>query len=133
MLTMEFLRKIIMVAAGGAIGSACRFTVYEWMTLRFGFAFPWSTLAVNIIGCFAMGLLYSLGEARQVFNPETRALVLVGVLGGFTTFSAFANDTWHLGKEGRHDLMFANIGLQMILCLAAVWAGHWLAQTCWSR
>ena len=130
----EFMRKLLLVGAGGAAGSMCRFAIVELMLLLpHGHKFPLGTLVVNLAGCFAMGVLYSLGEMRQVFTPETRSMVLAGILGGFTTFSAFANDTWHLSKEGRNDLAFLNVGLQVILGLAACWAGHCLARACWAR
>ncbi len=78
------------VGAGGFCGAVLRFTVGGLVhrALPSG-AFPYGTLAVNLLGCFAIGLLFGIGEARQLFGPAFRSFVLIGLLGGFTTFSTF--------------------------------------------
>src|SRR5262245_59488098 len=83
--------------------------------------FPFGTLAVNLIGCLVVGFLSQLAETRGVFTPETRTLVFVGVLGGFTTFSAFGNETINLWREGQSSFALLNITAHLVLCLGAVW------------
>ena len=80
------------VALGGAIGSAARYGVNVWSGRVLGADFPWATLAVNVIGCFAMGLLIELMALKLNVSLETRAFLTTGILGGFTTFSAFSLD-----------------------------------------
>jgi CrcB protein len=75
--------------------------------------------------------LWQLAEARNAFTPETRALVFVGILGGFTTFSSFANETFELLRDGQRGLALANVAAQMILGLGAVWLGRALAHKIW--
>ena len=88
------MNKFFLVGVGGFVGSILRYwfsgLVQQWMQNA---AFPFGTLAVNVIGCLIIGFLSQLADARGVFTAETRALVFVGVLGGFTTFSSFANES----------------------------------------
>lgn len=85
--------------------------------------FPWGTLAVNIGGCFVIGLLFGLGETRQLFSPQARLFLLVGVLGGFTTFSTFGLESFNLLRDGEAARALANVALHIIVGLGAVWAG----------
>lgn len=89
--------------------------------------FPVGTFAVNLVGCFLIGLLGGLAESRQVFGPELRTFLLIGVLGGFTTFSTFGYETFNLMRDGQLASAIANCGLQVILGVVAVWAGYSLA------
>lgn len=93
--------------------------------------FPSGTLAVNLIGCLAIGLLAYLIDSRGAAGPATRAFLLVGVLGGFTTFSAFGNETLNLIRDGETALAGANILANVVLGLGAVWAGRFLAHAIW--
>ena len=94
-------------------------------------AFPYGTLAVNLFGCLAIGFLSQLAETRGVFTAEVRTLVFVGVLGGFTTFSAFGNETINLWREGENALALINVGAHLALCLGAVWIGRAAAYQLW--
>ena len=89
--------KMFLAGIGGFIGSALRYVAtgafQDWTK---SIDFPYGTLAVNLIGCFAIGFLSQLAESRGVFTAETRTLIFIGVLGGFTTFSAFGNETMNL-------------------------------------
>ena len=116
--------NIMLVGAGGFLGSALRFILATWSVKLSGMAiFPVGTLLVNILGCLIIGFLAGLSEGRQIFNSEIRLLIFVGVLGGFTTFSAFGLDTVHLIRDGRIAFGISNVLLQIGICLASVWVG----------
>jgi CrcB protein len=117
------------VALGGALGSVARYAVSlgaaRWVSATFPWGPLWGTLIVNVAGSFAAGLLATLATAdgRLALAPDARAFVLVGILGGFTTFSAFSLDTMLLAREGALGVAAANVGLSLVLCLTAVWLG----------
>ena len=124
--------KLILAGLGGAIGSILRYSVSGLVQdFSRSIAFPYGTLAVNLIGCFAIGFLSQLAETRGVFNAETRTLIFIGVLGGFTTFSAFGNETMNLWRDGENFLAGANIATHLVLCLGAVWLSRALAYQIW--
>jgi CrcB protein len=93
--------------------------------------FPYGTLACNLIGCLVIGLLAELADARGVFTPEMRALVFIGVLGGFTTYSSFANETVNLSRDGAYLLAGVNVSVHIVCGLGAVWAGRMLGHFIW--
>src|SRR6188474_3668557 len=98
---MPSFLSILYAALGGALGSVSRYLLGIWIqTLSKSLDFPYGTLAVNLIGCFVIGFLSQLAETRGAFTPESRALIFIGLLGGFTTFSAFGNDTINLFRDG---------------------------------
>ncbi|MGA7304848.1 MAG: fluoride efflux transporter CrcB [Rhodothermales bacterium] len=121
---MKTLATLLIVGSGGFFGSAARFAisglVHRWIPSAM---FPWGTLAVNIGGCFVIGLLFGLGETRQLFSPHARLFLLVGVLGGFTTFSTFGLESFNLLRDGEAARALANVALHIIVGLGAVWAG----------
>jgi CrcB protein len=94
-----------------------------------GLAFPWGTILVNIIGSLVIGFVATLTgpNGRVVVPAEAQAFVMVGLCGGFTTFSAFSFQTLELARDGRLVYAGANIMLSVVLCLTAVALGHWLA------
>jgi fluoride exporter len=123
--------KLLLAGIGGFIGSALRYSVSGFVQ---GFSrnhFPFGTLAVNLLGCLAIGLLSYLAETRGVFTAETRTLIFIGVLGGFTTFSAFGNETINLWRENESLLAALNIGTHLVLCLGAVWLSRAVAYQIW--
>lgn len=124
--------NVLWVGVGGFIGSVLRYVlsgrVQEWCRRE---DFPVGTLAVNLLGCLVVGLLSQLAEARGAFSPETRAFVFVGVLGGFTTFSAFGNETMNLLRDKETSLALANVTGHVVLGLGAVWLGRVLGHTIW--
>lgn len=131
------MNALLAVALGGAAGSVARFcttnAVYEWL----GRDFPFGTLTVNVVGGLLMGFLTELLIARFVVATEWRALVLVGFLGGFTTFSTFSMETWLLMQEGDFAKAALNALVSVVLCVAAVWIGlnlaRWGFEEDWSR
>jgi CrcB protein len=126
------LVNILLVALGGALGSVSRYLLGAWIqSASRSIDFPFGTLTVNLIGCFVIGFLSQLAEARGAFTPETRALVFIGILGGFTTFSSFGNDTLNLFRDGETVNALVNVGANVILGLALVWLGRVAAFWIW--
>lgn len=120
---------LLMVAAGGLIGATLRYLVSTWVQGATGDgAFPYGTLAVNAVGCLVIGLVAGYGEARQPLSSEAQAFLVIGVLGGFTTFSAFGIDTVRLIRDGAYLAASANVVVQVAVGLAAVVIGLRLAQ-----
>jgi CrcB protein len=119
----------LLVALGGALGSVARYWCASVFERRLGEGFPWGTIVVNVAGSFLIGLLFSLATraGEPLLPPSARAFALVGVLGGFTTFSAFSLQTLNLLRGGQVGLALANVTLSVALCLLAVWFGHLLA------
>jgi CrcB protein len=118
------MSRILLIGCGGFLGSIARYLLSGLAQERAGLAFPAGTLSVNVLGCLAIGALSEAAEMRAAFSPETRAFLVVGVLGGFTTFSAFGNETINMMREGDRTLAGLNILAQVILGLGAVWAGR---------
>jgi CrcB protein len=124
--------NIFLIGMGGALGSVARYLVSGWVqTISRNVNFPLGTMTVNIVGCFVIGFLSQLAEARGVFTSEARAFVFIGVLGGFTTFSTFGNETYNLARSGEMLSALLNVGLNVILGLLAVWVGHMVAYLIW--
>jgi CrcB protein len=117
------------VALGGAIGSMARLWLGMQVALLTGLAFPWGTILVNILGSLVIGFVAALTgpNGRVVVPIEAQAFVMVGLCGGFTTFSAFSLQTLELTRDGRLLYAGANVMLSVVLCLTAVAIGHWLA------
>ena len=129
---MPSLLTISLVALGGAVGSVSRYLLGVWIqSASQSVDFPFGTLTVNLLGCFVIGFLSQLAESRGVFTPETRGLVFIGVLGGFTTFSSFGNDTLNLLRDGETVNALLNIGANVIFGLALVWVGRTVAFWIW--
>lgn len=129
---MPSLLTLSLIALGGALGSVSRYLLGVWIqSASQSVDFPFGTLSVNLIGCFVIGLLSQLAEARGVFTPEARALLFFGVLGGFTTFSSFGNDTINLLRDGETVNALLNVGANVIFGLALVWLGRTVAYWIW--
>ncbi|MBK3776016.1 fluoride efflux transporter CrcB [Azospirillum sp. YIM DDC1] len=114
------------VALGGAIGSVLRFWCSGAIAGLFGQTFPWGTLVVNIAGSFVIGFTATLtGPDGRLFVPsDARSFVMVGVCGGYTTFSSFSLQTLNLAQDGEWLLAGGNVLLSVTLCMIAVWLGH---------
>ena len=122
------LGRTLLVGAGGFLGSAARYLlqmlVYEFLPPDF----PYATFFINVSGCFAIGFLGVMGQERFLIGPMTRLLLMVGILGGYTTFSSFGYETMALLREGSGLLALVNVAGQVVLGLAAVWSGAVLAR-----
>ncbi|MFC4727224.1 fluoride efflux transporter CrcB [Coralloluteibacterium thermophilus] len=118
------LPSLGLVALGGALGSAARFALSGWVLHHtVSWRFPLGTFVVNLAGCLAIGLLAGAGERYGLFSAETRLLLMTGLLGGFTTFSAFGLETLHLLRRGEWLVAGSYVGLSVLLGLALVWIG----------
>ncbi len=113
------------VGSGGFIGALARYGLTGLVHRQLPHAtFPYGTLVVNLLGCLAIGALAGLAESRQLFGPEFRAFALIGLLGGFTTFSTFGYETFAMIRD--HDFLraAANVGVHLLLGLVLVWLGY---------
>ena len=118
--------KWLALFAGGGLGAVLRFAL--WVDERAPVAFPWGTLAVNVSGCFLIGLVATLADEHRLLTPLARLFLVAGVLGGFTTFSTFGLETWRLAEEGLSRLALWNILASLGATLVAVIAGVWLGR-----
>lgn len=117
------------VAIGGALGSVARFWMSGAVAQRFGESFPFGTLTVNIVGSLIIGFFAALTdpEGRFLVHPTFRQFVMLGICGGFTTFSSFSLQTLNLARDGEWLGAGANAVGSLVTCLFAVWLGHVLA------
>jgi fluoride exporter len=121
--------NVLWVAVGGAIGASARHGVNLACARILGAGFPWSTLIVNVVGCLAMGIIAGLMQQRLQLSDAARLFLTTGILGGFTTFSAFGLDVANLTGKGANGAAFAYVLASVLLSLAAVYAGMTLART----
>ncbi len=115
--------RLLLIALGGAVGTALRFIVSGFTHKLAGSAFPWGTLAVNLTGCYVIGFLWELFD-RSAVSPTIRLAVLVGVLGGYTTFSSFGVETLNLMRDGEYKMAAYNVLASNVLGIALVFAGY---------
>jgi CrcB protein len=113
------------VMAGGALGVGARMALGDWMTHQVGETFPWGTFAVNVLGCFLIGIISGLTgpDGLLVTPPIVRQVIMIGFLGGFTTFSSFSLQTLALISNGQWLYAAANVCMTVLLCLLATTGG----------
>jgi CrcB protein len=117
--------QILLVGAGGFVGSALRYTISGLAHRAVPFSgFPYGTLVVNLVGCLAVGLLAGLAESRQLIGPELRIFLFLGLLGGFTTFSTFAYEGVELFRAGEFAKVLVSVMIHVLVGFLAVWFGH---------
>ena len=122
------MTRLLLVAAGGAIGSVGRYLVALWSgQMTSEDRFPLGTLAVNLIGCLAIGLVAGLGERTNALTADTRLFLMTGVIGGFTTFSAFGLETALMIKRDDLVTALAYVAVSVAGGLAAIWCGYLIA------
>ena len=121
--------NFLLVTVGGAIGTAARFALSGLVAHSFGEKFPWGTIIVNITGCFVIGFFFTATgvEGRWLVSPAIRQFFMIGICGGYTTFSSFSLQTLTLAEDGQWFKAGANVVLSVALCLIGVWLGHLLA------
>lgn len=117
------MTQVLAIGIGGALGSLLRFWMSTWVHSFAGRGFPYGTLTVNVLGCLVMGVLFVLFTERFSDNTVLRAGVLIGVLGGFTTFSSFSIETFNLIETGEVTKAALNMLGSLILCVGATWIG----------
>lgn len=124
--------QLLMIGLGGFAGTILRYVMGGLIQSGAGHSsFPWGTLTINLLGCFGIGLLAELSEARGFLRPEMRGFLMVGVLGGFTTFSTFANETVNAMRDAAMATAVLNVLASVGLGLVAVWAGRMIAHAIW--
>ncbi len=114
------------IGLGSALGGMGRYWCSGAVARTFGETFPWGTIIVNVSGSLVIGFLATImaPDGRMLVAPDARAFLMIGVCGGYTTFSSFSLRTLNLVRDGEWLWVSANILLSVILCLAAVWLGH---------
>ncbi len=114
------------IAIGGALGSVARFWFSGLVAQRFGETFPFGTILVNVTGSFAIGFFATLTspDGRVLVSPSFRQFFMIGICGGYTTFSSFSLQTLNLAHDGEWFYAGLNVLLSVVLCLVAVWLGH---------
>jgi CrcB protein len=116
--------RLLLIALAGALGSLARYWLSGWVARNFGETFPAGTLAVNLIGCFLIGLLYHLFEERFLIDPVLRTAILIGFLGALTTFSSYSLQTLTLLRDGELLLAGTYIAVSNVAGLLLVWCGY---------
>jgi len=114
------------IALGGALGSIARFWISGFVATRVGEAFPWGTLVANVTGSFVIGFIATLTgpDGRWLASTAMRQFLMIGICGGYTTFSSFSLQTLTLAQDGEWLWAAGNILISVALCLLAVWLGH---------
>ncbi len=125
------IQTYLAIMTGGAIGTGLRMALSQWISDRIAHAFPLGTLVVNVTGCFVIGLFGGLTgpDGLLLVSPLLRQAVMIGVLGGYTTFSSFSLQTLTLLNEGEWLYAGMNVLLSVLLCMIAVWLGAISANT----
>lgn len=113
--------NILLIAIGGAVGSVCRYLVSSAVLRALGTLFPAGTFVVNVLGCLVFGAIAGATQERFTISPEARALLLAGLLGGFTTFSSYMNESFVLVREGQFLWAGVNLGGQVVAGFIAFW------------
>jgi CrcB protein len=122
------LINAVVVGSGGFLGALARYGLSGLVQRQVTVAtFPYGTLIVNLLGCLAIGVLAGLADSRQLFGPEFRVFALIGLLGGFTTFSTFGYETFAMVRDAEYVRAATNVGVQVIGGLALVWLGYTIA------
>jgi CrcB protein len=117
------MMPVLAVAVGGALGSVARYLVVEQMMRWFGASFPWGTLSVNVVGGLGIGVLAELMALKWPVSPETRLFLITGILGGFTTFSAFSLEVVALAQRGAPGAALLYTAASVVLSVGAVFVG----------
>src|SRR5262249_2419263 len=123
------MRDALWIFVGGGLGSLARWGVSGWVASGFGETFPWGTIIVNVSGCFVIGLFATVTgpDGRWLVSTSSRQFFMLGICGGYTTFSSFSLQTLTLAQDGQWFRAGANVALSLLLCLMGVWLGHVLA------
>lgn len=128
------MERAFWVGVGGFLGAIFRYWAGSALNrIRPGAVLPYETLVINVAGCLVMGVLIGLSESRGILGTSSRAFLLVGVLGGFTTFSTFGYELFQLIRGGQIGSALASTVLHVVLGASAVWAGDAAARALWGK
>lgn len=116
--------NLLLVALGGAVGASARYLLGGFVHDLAGADFPYGTFVVNLVGCVLFGAVAGLGDERFVVGPATRTFLLIGIIGGFTTFSSYTFETFGLLRDAQYVRALANAAGQVVLGLIGLWAGY---------
>jgi CrcB protein len=116
------MHKLALIGLGGLLGTLSRYWLSQAVDGRIQTSFPYGTMIVNFAGCFAAGFLFQYLD-QAIISPDMRLAIFTGFLGGFTTFSAYALQTFVLTQGGLLSMAAVNVIASNVLCLAMVWAG----------
>jgi CrcB protein len=122
------MMRILYIGLAGMLGTLGRYWLSSLIARRYGETFPLGTLVVNVIGCFLAGLLFYLMQERFLVNQTLRTIIMIGFLGGFTTFSAYGLQTFTLLRDGRFAFAALNLIVSNVVGLLMVWAGYAVAR-----
>jgi len=120
--------RLLLIGLAGLLGTLARYALSGFIARRFGETFPAGTLVVNVVGCFLAGFLFYLMQERFLVNDIVRTAIMIGFLGGFTTFSSFGLQTFTLLRDGEMGLATMNVLVSNVAGLLTVWAGYSLAR-----
>ncbi len=123
------MKSLWLVFLGGGLGSAVRFSLSKWVNALHTHHFPWGTLVVNVVACFALGVIIGLADHKQIISPGARLFWTVGFCGGFSTFSTFSNETLVLLQGGFTFSSVLYISCSLLLCVAATYLGLYLGES----
>ena len=118
------MNKILLIGLAGLTGTLLRYGLSGSIARHYGETFPWGTIVVNLVGCFVTGAVFNLTQERFLVNPTARTVILVGLLGGFTTFSSYGLQTFSLLRDGEFGLAILNVAVSNLLGLLMVWVGY---------
>ncbi|MGC8828474.1 MAG: fluoride efflux transporter CrcB [Verrucomicrobiia bacterium] len=123
------MQKVFLLFLGGGLGTIIRWIMSGLIASKFGEVFPWGTIFVNASGSFAIGFVATLTspDGRLFLSSDARQFIMFGLLGGYTTFSSFSLQTLNLIEDGELLMAAGNVAISVLLCLLAVWIGHFLA------
>ena len=119
--------NFIFIAIGGALGSVLRYILANFINFYFKSPFPFGTISVNIIGSFAIGICYYLLKNSDFFNENLKLFLIIGLFGGFTTFSTFSLDFFKLVEQNQLSMAGGYVFIYVFLSLIAIFAGYFIA------
>jgi len=120
--------RTLFVGIAGLAGTLLRYWLSGFVARRYGETFPVGTMVVNVLGCLLAGAIFNLTEERFLINPTLRTVILIGFLGGFTTFSSYGLQTFTLLRDGEFGLATLNVAVSNVLGLVMVWVGYGLVK-----
>jgi fluoride exporter len=123
------MKELLLVFIGGGLGSVVRLSLGKWVSAFHNHHFPLGTLVVNIVACFALGLIIGLADHKQIISPAARIFWTVGFCGGFSTFSTFSSETLYLLQNGFTVSLISYILISLLACVAATYGGLLLGES----